>query len=104
MEDISTSTTSPAFRNNAGSLVKPTPAGVPVAIMSPGCRVIARGKWAIISATLKIMLDDLTIYAGSQFELLRIRTQLCWDDTWSHRGECVDRLPYRPLTHLQLQV
>jgi len=35
---ISTSTTSPAFRKIGGLRVKPTPAGVPVAITSPATR------------------------------------------------------------------
>ena len=35
---ISTSTTSPAFMNIGGLRVKPTPAGVPVTITSPGTR------------------------------------------------------------------
>jgi hypothetical protein len=55
MPEISTSITSPAFRKSAGSLLKPTPAGVPVAIMSPGSSVIDLLKKEMISATPKII-------------------------------------------------
>jgi len=46
-------TTSPALRNSARPA--PTPAGVPVRIRSPGCKVSRDDRWAICSARLKII-------------------------------------------------
>src|SRR3546814_9574047 len=41
---ISHSTTSPGHRNSCGSRPAPTPAGVPVAMISPGSSVITRSE------------------------------------------------------------
>src|SRR5690348_3560685 len=51
---ISTSTVSPPRRKRPW--IAPTPAGVPVAIMSPGSKVMVRESHAISSAGLKIRL------------------------------------------------
>src|SRR5215467_16133011 len=50
-------TTSPALRYSPRPA--PTPAGVPVRMRSPGCRVRRADRWAICSARLKIILPVL---------------------------------------------
>ena len=54
MPSISTSTTSPGFRNTCGDMAKPTPAGVPVEITSPGWSVITDEMYETIFATSKM--------------------------------------------------
>ena len=51
---ISTSTTSPGLRNTGGLRVKPTPAGVPVAMTSPGTRSKIIEAYSIRRGILKI--------------------------------------------------
>ena len=55
IRSISTSTTSPGWSNSCGSRDTPTPAGVPVAMMSPGSSVISAETNSIVVATSKIM-------------------------------------------------
>src|SRR5690606_37874715 len=50
-----TFTTSPAFMNSGGLRAKPTPDGVPVAMISPGSSVMIRDRCSMIAATPKIM-------------------------------------------------
>ena len=51
MPSISVSMTSPAWRNSGGLRAKPTPLGVPVAIISPASRVMPVESKAIVWAT-----------------------------------------------------
>src|SRR6516225_768816 len=53
---ISTSTTSPGLRNTGGLRNAPTPSGVPVAMMSPGSKVMLAEVNSISSGTPKIIL------------------------------------------------
>src|SRR3569623_961246 len=55
------STTSPGRRNSGGVRANPTPAGVPVAMMSPGSSIMPRDSTAMVSAIEKIwcrVFDD----------------------------------------------
>jgi hypothetical protein len=49
------STTSPSFNSTGGWRLNPTPAGVPVAMMSPGSSVINWLRQETIGLTPKIM-------------------------------------------------
>ena len=51
MPSIATVTTSPSARKRGGSRKTPTPAGVPVAITSPGSSVNACEQWLMIRST-----------------------------------------------------
>ena len=55
IRSISTSTTSPGFRNSGGLRAKPTPLGVPVARMSPASSVRPRERISMIIGMVKIM-------------------------------------------------
>src|ERR1700747_2247025 len=67
-----TFTTSPALRNSPRPL--PTPAGVPVRMMSPGCSVSREERWAICSASVKIIWPVLeSCFITSLTQVLRPR-------------------------------
>ena len=72
----STSTTSPATSQRGGSDAAPTPAGVPVASTVCGSSVATVDRWAIISATVKIMSDVVPSWRTSP--LTRVRTRNDW--------------------------
>jgi hypothetical protein len=69
---ISTSTMSPAFRKTGGCRVKPTPAGVPVEMISPGSRVISELRKAIVFETGKIMSLVFPCWRVAPFTLVAI--------------------------------
>src|SRR5256885_14277308 len=56
MLSISTSTTSPSCKKSGGVRLNPTPDGVPVAMISPGSRVMRELRKAIVEATEKTIL------------------------------------------------
>src|SRR2546421_7861156 len=56
MRSISTSTTSPSCKKSGGVRLNPTPDGVPVAMISPGSRVMRELRKAIVEATEKTIL------------------------------------------------
>src|SRR4029450_11184518 len=68
---ISIGTSSPSFSSTGGSRNTPTPAGVPVAIRSPGSSVIVALAYAMISATVKIMFAVVESCITSPFSTQR---------------------------------
>ena len=109
-QEIVTTTSSPGFRNTFGSRAKPTPPGVPVAITSPGFKVI-RELHVLDQPRHRVdhqrgggRLHDLAVHFRGQLEHLRVRNLVA-----GHRGGTagtggVERLPHQPLRAVQLQV
>ena len=77
MPSISHLTRSPGSRNTGGSRKTPTPAGVPVAIRSPGSSVIWREMKAMSSPTPKIIWSVVAVL--HQLRLAGIRPAGTWD-------------------------
>ena len=99
----------PGLRKRGGSNPIPTPAGVPVAIMSPGSSVrpaeIARHKaseWGR-SGHGVCALSQLAIYAAFNIERSRIDL-VSRHDPWPHRAEGVERLSGEPLLVIALSI
>ena len=105
---ISTSTVSPSRRKRPWAA--PTPAGVPVAMMSPGSSVIVRESHATSSAGPKIRFavvpscSSLAVDARAQAERAQVADLVERDERGAARRERVDRLAARPQRVLQLQV
>ena len=113
MPSISQRTRSPGWRKTGGSRKTPTPAGVPVAMRSPGSRVIDRLMYSISSATPQIMSDGVAVLhqdargrrpapdpgidPRAQAEGLRVRDLVGGDEDRAHRQERVGALGAQPL-------
>src|SRR5205823_12549922 len=74
MRSISTTTSSPGASQTGGFRKAPTPAGVPVAMTSPGSRVNACEQWLTISATPKYRSDVRADWRSSPLIRHRMRT------------------------------
>ena len=109
MPSISMRTVSPALSQVGGSMPMPTPAGVPVAMTSPGYSVMPREIVSIRVGMSKIrslgarVLPQLAVdpaaHAGvAAVELVGV------DDPRPHRAERVERLAHVPLLMAHLHV
>ena len=106
---ISMRTTSPAFRYFGGSKPMPTPAGVPVAITSPGCRRDAGGQGLDDGRNVEDQqagiraLPELAIDVAARSACRRGRSRRASPPT-AHRTERVLRFADQPLAIACLQV
>ena len=106
----STVTSSPSFNRTLGSRNTPTPAGVPVAIRSPGCSVI---RLAHVGDDLRHredhlrsrgVLHRLAVEDAANLQRLRVFDLLARHQARSDRTEAVRGLAARPLSVGELQV
>ena len=107
---MSTTTSSPSRRNRGGSRKTPTPPGVPVAMTSPGSRVMNREQKAMRLGTSWTISDVLASWMTSPLTRQRMRSapgirQLVGGhDPRSDRAERVEALAAHPLAVAELQV
>ena len=102
MPSMVVSITSPGWRNSGGVRAKPTPAGVPVAMMSPGSSVRGRPlgddrRDIEKHVRRRVFLLDGAIHREAQGERLRIGNLIRRHDDWSHWTGAVQALAEEPL-------
>ncbi len=98
IELISISNMSPAFIQSGGLRVKPTPAGVPVAITSPGFNTDHELKYEIKNGMSKIkspvdaLCNDLAVQLAGERERCRIGNLVGRDEPRSERAAVMEVL------------
>ena len=102
MPSISIRTTSPGFRNRGGLKPMPTPTGVPVAMMSPGFRVMPALIVSMIVGMSKIRSAVVAFCRSSPLTVAAHAGPgpshlVGGDDPRAHRAEGVEALPRIPL-------
>ena len=106
---ISTSTSSPGFKNTGGLPTTPTPGGVPVKIKSPGSSVTTCDRYAISCGISKIelarieILHRFAVQSQTDGQGVRVRHFIGRDQMGPGRSEGIKRLADDPLLLLALE-